>query len=104
MLVLYLLRCASQIFNGTLVRMIKACLKGEQRDKNLGCLAGAYRASKHESTGFSPNFLMFGREVRLPAELMFQTPDEENLSLYGDYVSNLQETLSKAHDVARKHL
>ena len=60
-------------FNKTLVRMIKAYLKGQDRewDRNLGCLAAAYRSSQHESTGVSPNLLMLGREVRIPAEIMF---------------------------------
>ena len=58
--------------------MIKAYLKGEQQDwdRNLGCLAGAYRAQVHEPIGFTPNFLMFGREIRLPAELIYCPPDK----------------------------
>ena len=60
-------------FNRTLIRMIKAYLvdEGENWDKHLGCLAGAYRATVHESTGFTPNMLFLGREVRLPAHLMY---------------------------------
>ena len=63
----------TESFNHTLVRMIKAYLKGQQRDwdLHLSCLAAAYRATIHESTGMTPNLLMLGREVRLPAELMF---------------------------------
>ena len=51
--------------------MIKAYLKGEQEDwdLNLGCLAAAYRATPHTSTGLSPNMMMLGREVCIPAEL-----------------------------------
>ena len=45
------LRCNGQAeqFNWTLLKMIKAYLKGEQRhwDKHLGCLAGAYWATIH---------------------------------------------------------
>lgn len=53
--------------------MIRAYLKGEQTDWdiNLGCLAAAYRTTPQESTGLTPNLLMLGKEVRLPAELMF---------------------------------
>ena len=47
-------------------------------DIYLSCLAVAYRSSKHETTGFSPNFLMLGREVRLPGEL---SPPNSNLTL-----------------------
>jgi hypothetical protein len=53
-------------FNKTMKRMIKAYLKGEQRewDRNLGCLAGMYRAAVHESTGFTPNFLLLEEKSR----------------------------------------
>lgn len=93
-------------FNKTLVRMIKAYLKGQQLDwdKHLGCLAGAYRASVHETTGFTPNFLMFGREVRLPAELMYSGPSLEAVASYGAYVTNLKEKMEHAHCIAREHL
>ena len=88
--------------------MIKAYLKTEQTDwdLHLGCLAAAYRATPHESTGLTPNMLMLGREVRLPAEIMFgkhNTDDEEVVS-YGQYVEKLRERMETAHDVARKHL
>jgi hypothetical protein len=52
--------------------MIKSFLRGEQTgwDLNLGCLAGAYRAIPHESTGLTPNLLLLGREVRLPIQVI----------------------------------
>ena len=94
-------------FNKTLVRMIKAYLKGEQTnwDRYLGCLAGAYRATIQESTGLTPNLLMLGREVRLPAEVMFGSVDSEfDLKSYGEYVDGLRKRMQQAHDVARKNL
>ena len=104
-------RCNGQVerFNRTLVRMIKAYLKGQQRDwdKQLGCLAAAYRASVNESTGLTPNLIMMGREVRLPAEVMYGTrrndPAEE-FSSYGEFVSSLRDRMQQAQDLARKHL
>ena len=64
--------CQTERFNRTLIRMIKAYLKDEQTDwdLNLGCLAGAYRASQNESTQLTPNLLFLGREVRIPTELL----------------------------------
>ena len=103
-------RCNGQAerFNRSLLRMIKAFLCGEQEnwDLNLGCLAAAYRASPHESTGVTPNLLMLGREVRLPAELMYGGTCNYNHAVqrYGDYVEHLKERMQHAHDVARKHL
>jgi len=41
----------------------------------------AYRASRHEGTDYSPNFLVLGTEVHMPLDLMYGTPDEG----YEDY-------------------
>ena len=89
--------------------MIKAYLKGQQRewDKHLGCLAAAYRATPHESTGLTPNMLMFGREARLPIEVILgigTTSTGEEVTSYGEYVNALKERMQVAHDLARKHL
>ncbi len=89
-------RCNGQAerFNRTLLRMIKSYLRGEQEnwDLNLGCLAAAYRATPHESNGLTPNLLMLGREVRLPAELVYggMCNDQPGLTSYGDYVDHLR--------------
>jgi len=89
--------------------MIKAYLKDQDRDwdANLGCLAAAYRSTPQESTGLTPNLLMLGREVRLPAEIMFgsgTTHVGEQVTSYGQYVDKLKTALQKSHEVARKHL
>ena len=99
----------SERFNRTLIRMVKAYLKGEQVewDLYLGCLAAAYRATVQEATGLTPNLLMLGREVRLPAEVMFGSGTnqiEEQITTYGDYVERLKSHMQRAHDVARKNL
>ena len=94
-------------FNKTLIRMVKSYLKGQQEDwdRHLGCLAGAYRATVHESTGYTPNMLMLGREVRLPAEIMYASPTTgEDISSYGEYVDKVRSRLEKAHEVAREFL
>ena len=55
-------------FNQTLIEMIKLFINGKQNlwDINLGCLSSAYRVAKHESTNFTPNRLMLGRETITP--------------------------------------
>ena len=82
-------------FNRTLVG-IKSYLKGQQYnwDQHLGCLAAAYWATSHESTGMTPNLLMFGREVRMPIKVMLgvsKNPNWEEISSYGDYFDTLRE-------------
>ena len=93
-------------FMSTVVKMIKAFLNEKETDwdLNLGCLAGAYRSTEHESTGFSANKLMLGRETRMPAELMFGDPPGSTELSYGDYVRKLKADLQLAHKVARENL
>ena len=89
--------------------MVKAYLMGQQRewDRQLGCLAAAYRATVNESTGLTPNLVMLGREVRLPAEMMFGMTNSgavDTYTSYGDYVWTLRERMQAAHAVTRHHL
>ena len=95
-------------FNKTLVQMIRAYLTGEQNewDLNLGCLAAAYRATPNESTKMTPNLLMLGKEVRLPAEIAFgsSTTSNETVSSYGEYVQKLKTNMQRAHNLCRQNL
>ena len=95
-------------FNKTLVPMIRSYLKDQEDwDLNLGCLASAYIASPNETTGVTPYLLMLGREVRMPAEIVFGSAtvtEKENVSSYSLYVEKLKERLQSAHSIARKRL
>ena len=99
----------SERFNRTLLRMIKAYLCKEQGnwDLHLGCLAGAYRATPNELTKLTPNLLTMGREVSLPAELVFGSTGSyhnQEIASYGDYADMLKERMQHAHEIALKHM
>jgi len=66
----------------------------------------AYRAARHESTGMTPNMLVFGREIRAPVDIVLGTPpgEEDYYNSPDEYVCGLQERLRAAHDLARNHL
>lgn len=95
-------------YHKTLTRMIRAYLADNQTnwDLNLGCLAAAYRATPNETTKMTPNLLMLGREVRLPAEIAFGSHANHNntVSSYGEYVLKLKEKMQKSHEICREHL
>jgi ribosomal protein L21E len=76
--------------------------KDRDWDQYLGCLAGAYRSTPHESTTLTPNMMMLGREVRAPIEIEISkiTPQQNE----GQYAMQLREKLYIAHQVARQHL
>ena len=82
-------------FNQTVIKIIRAFIDGKQNnwDLYLGCLAGAYRSSLHESTGYTPNMLMLGREVRIPVDLLFEQPKHPGVS-YGEFVESTTQFVS----------
>ena len=73
-------------------------------DLQLPYVMAAYRASRHEATQMTPNFLMLGREVRAPVDLIYGNPEEEPPKSYDDYVTEVQNRMKRAYDVVRRNL
>jgi len=69
--------------HGTLNSILAKWVSSKHRDLDdrLPAVAFAYRTSVQESTGFTPFFLMFGREATLPADIVYGPPpmDTEQL-------------------------
>ncbi|XP_045210881.2 uncharacterized protein LOC123562304 [Mercenaria mercenaria] len=85
--------------------MIKAFLIDQDEwDLFLGCIAGAYRSSPNESTKLAPNLMCFGREVRLPADLVYGVREDDSIPSYRSHVEAIQEHMFRAHEVARAYL
>lgn len=63
-----------------------------------------YGSSTHQSTGFTPNMLMLGKEIRLSTEIVLGRLDNtgETISSYGSYVEFIRERMHKAHIIAQK--
>ena len=58
------------------------------------------RSVPHSATGETANFLMLGREVRLPQALLHEAYSDENQST-DEYAANLQKRLETAHTLLR---
>jgi hypothetical protein len=91
--------------NRTIESMLSKYVSQNQRDwdEHLPMLMLAYRSTVHESTGYTPNYLMFGRELNLPIDLVFGGP-ERDLFTPDEYVSNMKEKLEAAHEFVRDAL
>ena len=90
--------------NRTLLSMLAATVHEHPGDwdKKLRLVCMAYNTSVHQSTGFSPFFLLFGRQARLPVDLAYGTAPMEEMTTQ-EYVRNLRQTLEKAYSTVRNH-
>ena len=79
------------------------CDKKQTWSKFVAPLVHAYNSTKHDSTGFSPYHIMFGREPRLPIDLCFgTTPNGVSHREHTQYVQNLRRNLEGAYRLAAK--
>ena len=96
-------------FNRTLISML-GTLEQKQKTRwkeHVQALTFAYNATQNETTGFSPYYLMFGRNPRLPVDAEFGLPPPTAPPvLTTDYVKGLKERLAwamrHAEDKAKK--
>ena len=62
----------------------------------------AYRASRHDATGFSPNYLMFGRELRAPIGLVLGGPNGSDYATSDEFLDMVRAGLLESYALARE--
>ena len=91
-------------YNRTILQLIRCHLQGSLRwDEDLPLLTSAIRSVPNRQTGFTPNMLMLGREVRHPADLLFGVETAEVTSM-PEFVTKMQERFRRIHDLVREKL
>ena len=80
------------------------CKSQKEWDADLPLLTLAYRSTVHEVTGYTPNYLMLGREVNLPLDIMMGTLSENQRKIAPEYVSELRNRLHEAFTQVRNNL
>lgn len=94
-------------FNRTIMQIIRCFIKQKYNDwdKYLPLAASAIRATVNRNTGYTPNYLMLGREVLRPLDLMLPSiKDDQSPGSVAGYVEKYQEAFQQAHEIARVNL
>jgi len=96
---------AVERFHRTLNSMLAKMIETEKDwDLMLPFVMAAYRSSRHESTEFTPNFLMLGREVHSPVDIVYGTPEAKIHASYPDYSEEMLNRFQRAYALVREHL
>ena len=92
-------------FNGTLLNMLGTLTPEQKKDwkSHVPALVHAYNCTRNTATGFSPYFLLFGREPRLPVEVEFglQWGGQKGSPGDSNYISQLKKRLQFAYRKAK---
>ena len=67
-------------YHRTLNTILAKVISANQRDwcEQVPLAAAAYRASVHRTMGYSPNFVMFGHENRMPIDILLHCSTKED--------------------------
>ena len=99
---------ALERFHRTLNSMLAKVVADNHKDwdDRLQSVMAAYRASPHDSTGFTPNFVLLGRECRAPLDLLVGPPeaDAEQWGSVDAFVYHQQNVKQRAYAAVREHL
>ncbi|XP_025754259.1 uncharacterized protein LOC109194643 [Oreochromis niloticus] len=89
-------------FNRTLLQMLGTLSDNEKLHwkEYVKPLVHAYNCTKNDVTGYSPYVLMFGRQPRLPIDLVFGLPVNAQKKSHSQYVSDLKHKLEESFKIA----
>ncbi|KRX12341.1 Retrovirus-related Pol polyprotein from transposon, partial [Trichinella nelsoni] len=73
----------------------------EDWDVHLDRVLLAYRSSVHHTTGATPCRIIFGRELRLPVDVVYGLPQGMQAETTGVYVQRLRRELEQVFDTVR---
>ena len=89
-------------FNRTLLGML-GTMTSEQKSRwkdQLPHIVHAYNCFRNDSTGYSPFELMYGRQPRLPIDVLFSLQSKSEEKSYSDYIADLRKKLHNSYELA----
>ena len=89
-------------FNRTLLAMLRNLPETAKADwkASLAKLVHAFNCTRSEATGYAPYFLLFGRNPRLPIDLMFGITPKDQGSSHSDYAEKWRARMTEAYKLA----
>ena len=94
---------AVERLNSTLLAMLRTLPEANKKKwhESLNKMIFAYNATEHKSTGFSPHFLLFGREATLPIDLILGIEDIKEPEDYMKYAQSWRDQMEHAYSIAK---
>ena len=91
-------------YHRTLNSMLRVMMSRDETEwgRYLPAATLAYNTKVHSSTGLTPYFAMFGRECRLPIDLIVPSPEDKNTSI-GEHVRATLARFKQIYGYIRKN-
>ncbi len=86
-------------FNRTLLNMLKTLPSTRKHEwsRHLNKMTHAYNCTTHDTTGYTPFHLLFGRSPRLPVDLIFPVDEHEAPTDVRKYVQDWKKAMNEAY-------
>ena len=93
-------------FNRTLLEMLRTLEQQQKADwkTHVAQLVHIYNCTKLDTTGYSPYFLLFGRDPRLPIDVLLPSHEANHKVTYTGYISDLRKRMKQAHDLVEARM
>ena len=93
-------------FNRTLLNMLRTLPEKEKSrwKDHVNKVVHAYNCTHNDTTGFSPFFQLFGRQPRLPIDLIFKSKTPSTKQEYPQFVKQWEDAMREAYQRAGRKI